>query len=167
MCSAPFTTAAAIAIYAACNISSDVLVLAVPLVVLRSITKRPRERYGVFFLVFLGAGTIATTAACCALHIAYRRDLVVNYAVVQLAELLALIELAVALAAVSLPSLKAVLYRRDERRRSRTSSAARWSKPAPDSAASADDDEQRLVIMRRLSYGVESVELPERAHVSA
>lgn len=67
--------------------------------------------------MFLGLGTIVTTATCCALHITYRHELVVYYSFVQLAELLACVELSVALTAVSLPSLRAVLYRKQERRR--------------------------------------------------
>lgn len=85
--------------------------------ILHYLTVLPRERYAIIFLLFLGLGTIVTTATCCALHITYRHELVVYYSFVQLAELLACVELSVALTAVSLPSLRAVLYRKQERRR--------------------------------------------------
>lgn len=149
--------------------------MAIPLVILHYITKLPRERYAIFFLVFLGLGTVATAATCCALHILYRHELVVSYGYVQLAELLAIVELSVGLSAVSLPSLKAVLYRREEHRRSKSSASTRERRSDAGSKASTatretvtsdggweDEDERRLVIMRRLSYEVASVELPLR-----
>ncbi|KAI5778846.1 hypothetical protein EDC01DRAFT_321732 [Geopyxis carbonaria] len=127
----PFTTAAPIALYAFANITSWILIILTPLLMLRQAggATRPRERYAVAFLVFLGTAAVATTATCCALHITYRKRLLSYYGYVQLAELLACLELAVAVAAVSLPSLRAVLYRRhDERqRRSEAGSArAKW-----------------------------------------
>lgn len=176
----PFSSALAIGIYTFCNVTSDILVMAIPLVILHYITKLPRERYAIFFLLFLGLGTIATTATCCALHITYRKQLMVYYSYVQLAELLACIELSVALMAVSLPSLKGVLYRRSERRQSKMSSSTGTTQTtqttgkeskrsgsemrgevAEEEEAWEEDDERRLVIMRRVSYEVQSMELSE------
>lgn len=178
----PFTHTLSISIYTAMNISSDMLVLAIPLVIFHYISLPPREKYAIFFLLFLGTATIATTATCCALHITYRSELLMYYSFIQLAELLACIELSVAVCAVSLPSLKAVLYRKRERRRMRDESKrstihTTTTSTSPDNSeenpmeqhgapeedaweeeyehASGEDD-GRLVIMRRVSYEVAS-----------
>ncbi|KAF8247147.1 hypothetical protein K440DRAFT_661623 [Wilcoxina mikolae CBS 423.85] len=170
----PFTAIVTISINVFMNITSDILVLSIPLMILHYITVLPRERYAIIFLLFLGLGTIVTTSTCCALHITYRHHLVVYYSYVQLAELLAFIELSVALTAVSLPSLKAVLYRKQEnrRRKMQSSSGAGESKRTACSSTPGTDtqwevepdarseDEGRLVILRRVSYDVESMELP-------
>jgi hypothetical protein len=170
----PFAATASISIYAFMNITSDVFVLSIPLMILHYITVLPRERYAIMFLLFLGLGTIVTTATCCALHITYRHHLVVYYSYIQLAELLACIELSVAVTAVSLPSLKAVLYRKQENRRRKIQSTAgedtkrTTSSSTPGQtdtnwemeAGHASEDEGRLVILRRVSYEVESMELP-------
>jgi len=163
----PFTHTLSISIYAFANITSDVLVLAIPLVIFHYITVPPREKYAIFFLLFLGIATIATTATCCALHITYRTYLLVYYNYIQIAELLACIELSVAVCAVSLPSLKAVLYRKREDRRRRgeikrstayTATTASGSNMMGDDGWEEDDDDAGgLVIMRRISYGVESL----------
>jgi len=182
----PFTQTLSISIYAVMNISSDILVLAIPLVIFHYISLPPREKYAIFFLLFLGTATIATTATCCALHITYRSELLMYYSFIQLAELLACIELSVAVCAVSLPSLKAVLYRKRERRRMRGESkrstihtattATTSTSPdnserntmeqehrAPEEDAWEEEyerangeDDGRLVIMRRVSYEVAS-----------
>lgn len=172
--------------------------------ILHYITVLPRERYAIIFLLFLGLGTIVTTATCCALHITYRHQLVVYYSYIQLAELLACIELSVATMAVSLPSLRAVLYRKQETRRrqgqgkmsaggggadgsrgskglKRTGGSSRYTGGGADTESYYDgdyegggsaesgmrlgmhgeeEDEGRLVILRRVSYDVESVGLP-------
>jgi len=170
------------------NISSDMLVLAIPLMIFHYISLPPREKYAVFFLLFLGTATIVTTATCCTLHITYRSELLMYYSFIQLAELLACIELSVAVCAVSLPSLKAVLYRKRERRRMRDENKrstihTATTSTSPDNSernpmeqhdASEEDaweeeyerasgeDDGRLVIMRRVSYEVASspVETP-------
>jgi hypothetical protein len=138
-------------------------------VILHYITVLPREKYAIIFLLVLGLGTIATTATCCGLHITYRHELVVYYSFIQLAELLACIELGVAVACVSLPSLRAVLYRKRETHKARIKSSMGESKHSANTQGhherntSWDDweeDEGRLVIMRRMSYDVESIEVP-------
>jgi hypothetical protein len=139
-------------------------------VILHYITVLPREKYAIVFLLVLGLGTIATTGTCCGLHITYRHELVVYYSFIQLAELLACIELAVAIACVSLPSLRAVLYRKRESHEARIKSLVGESKHSSTGVpthherdADWDDweeDDGRLVIMRRMSYDVESIEVP-------
>ncbi|KAI5798639.1 hypothetical protein FPQ18DRAFT_386071 [Pyronema domesticum] len=160
----PFANTVSIAVYAFMNITSDIFVLAIPLMILHYITVLPRERYAIIFLLFLGLGTIVTTATCCGLHIAYRKQLLVYYNYIQLAELLACVELAVGIAAVSLPSLKAVLYLKQESRRNKIkSSGVGSSKRTACTTGEWDEDEGRLVIMRRMSYDVESMEVPKEA----
>jgi hypothetical protein len=170
----PFASTLSISIYAFCNITSDILVLTIPLVILHYITVLPREKYAIIFLLVLGLGTIATTATCCGLHITYRNHLVVYYSYIQLAELLACIELSVAMTAVSLPSLRAVLYRKREAHKRRVKSSMGTAGESKRSASTQEnetadfgdtnwegleEDEGRLVIMRRMSYDVESIEL--------
>ena len=118
--------------------------------ILRGLTIVPRERVAIVFLMFLGLGTIATTATCCALHIVYRRELVIDYNRVKTAELLACVELGVGISAVSLPSLRALLWRGREQRRKksvageadgskRTTPVQEWEREM------AEEDEGRLV----------------------
>jgi hypothetical protein len=120
-----FTSVGSISIYAAMNVSSDLLIMAMPLLMIRQIQVRSRERWAIMFLLFLGTAMVVTTLTCCALHITYRQHLVVYYTFVQTAELLAIVEASVAVSAVSLPSLRAVLYRRREEQRRK--SAATYS----------------------------------------
>ncbi|KAA8909389.1 hypothetical protein FN846DRAFT_615588 [Sphaerosporella brunnea] len=170
----PFASSLTIGLYAFCNITSDILVLTIPLVILHYITVLPRERYAIVFLLVLGVGTIATTATCCALHITYRHELVVYYNYIQVAELLACIELSVGMMAASLPSLKALLYRKRERVRRKVQGSVGESKHGHSSQREEEDEEEelerledqgRLVIMRHVSYDVEveSIELPPAA----
>lgn len=105
------------------NVSSDLLIMGMPLLMIRNIQVHTRERWAIVFLLFLGFSMVVTTLTCCALHVTYRNELVVYYSYVQTAQLLAVVELSVCIVAVSLPSLKAVLYRHHEQQRRKSEAA--------------------------------------------
>lgn len=161
------------------NVSSDLLIMAMPLIMIRQIQIRSRERWAIMFLLFLGGGMVITTLTCCALHITYRQHLVVYYSFLQTASLLALVELSVAVSAVSLPSLRAVLYRRREELRRKSAATYTGSGSGgsgltsyknavrgreegkmdgldEEVGAEEEEDTSQLVILRRLSYDVHS-----------
>lgn len=170
------------------NVSSDLLIMGMPLLMIRSIQVRSREKWAILFLLFLGTAMVVTTLTCCALHITFRQELVVYYSFVQTATLLAIVELSVAVSAVSLPSLRAVLYHRREQQRRKSAATYSYSgsgtglsslknahhhspgrgnvgmhsmgkETIDDDLESPSGDEEdrdtnQLVIMRRMSYDV-------------
>ncbi|TGZ79652.1 hypothetical protein EX30DRAFT_396988 [Ascodesmis nigricans] len=112
----PFASTFPIGFYAFLNITSDLLVMITPILLLRRISVSKRAVRGMVFLGFLGLGMVATAATCCYFHLILKGVFANNWQYVRMAELLAIIELGVGLMAVALPSIRAANSERRKRR---------------------------------------------------
>jgi len=105
--------------YGALDLTSSVLVMGTPLAITRLIKAPPYDLWAIAFLVFLGSLTVLINVAICAIDIltvktTARED--ITYDSTQMPQILSQAELAAALIAVSLPSIRAYAYHRREKR---------------------------------------------------
>jgi hypothetical protein len=162
----PFVSATAISLHIVMNVTSDLLVMAIPLILIHQTKVQKRDKWGIGFLILLGGATVATALVCCSLHAMYRKDMVRHSGTIRMVELLTCIELSIAVTTACLPSLRAVAYRRRESVQKKIVSRSilstwetrRSMGPVQtlQEEEELEEDQSKLVIMRRLSFDVES-----------
>jgi len=162
----PFVSVTAISLHSVMNVTSDLLVMALPLILIHQSKVQKRDKWGIGFLILLGGATVATTLVCCSLHAMYRRDMVRYTGTIRMVELLTCVELSIAVTTACLPSLRAVAYRHRESVQKKIVSRSilsTWETrhsigpvQTPQEEEELEEDQSKLVIMRRLSFDVES-----------